>query len=361
MIKGMVEDTTYTVTAAHYKDGYDFGAMKVRSNGQNIGVVQGFLLKAHDYIYPDEKAVAAKEKKPLTHKDKLCGYVQTSGQLGGALGLVASGLLEGNIPRAALGGFNALRSSTKIISDFNAKSRASSHRNDLVEGGVATSANSIGFLNVRSPEELLAVSMGVTAWATKAITSFLHMKREKTAEEKQQDVDANNMFFSSREVSTPEQTPKPRIVGLIHRGLEKLKDASLETGCFLMSHAPPVMMGTRAVSYLMDGINNNDLAMAGGGASFIVGAALMVFKDHGSYMKARAERQASKENEDGLKQKIADDFCDAEFGAPLQATLQFKGNGAASLCWRIDPENQDAPAFVGHQNKRYNNFAAEQG
>jgi|TARA_R110002126_G_scaffold3263_1_gene18440 hypothetical protein len=356
----MTDTTVDSVMQLQNDGGYDFDKILVSVKGQPLGTVQGFLLRAKDYIYPDEKAAEAKEIKPLTHKDKLSGYVQTSGQLGGALGLVASGLLEGNIPRAALGSFNALRSSTKIISDFNAKSRASSHRNDLVEGGVAASANSIGFLNVRSPEELLAVSMGVTAWATKSITSFLHMKREKSSDDKQQEINENNVFFKNRRATTPESAPQSRVVGLIHRGLEKIKDVSIESTCFIMSHAPPVMMTTRAVSYLMDGINNGDMAMAGGGASFIIGAGLMLFKDHGSYMSARAERQQKREAKGDLKSKMTTDFTSAEQGEALCATLRFKECGGQSIEWKVSVADQSYGALVEHSNKSYNNFTPEQ-
>ena len=155
----MSDFTLNTSQTLQDTNSYNFDTMKVTANGQDISAVQGFSLKAD---YPpdlDQHADDTAQQTPLSHEDKLSGYVQTSGQLGGALGLVASGLLEGNMARAALGGFNAFRSSTKLISDFNAKSRSSSHRNDVVESGVATSANSVGYLNVRSPEELLAVTM----------------------------------------------------------------------------------------------------------------------------------------------------------------------------------------------------------
>ena len=320
--------------SAHTKDDQSFNwssSQVVNLTGD--GTVQGVYFRAKSKIYANPEAHPQKE---LSHKDKLAGYVQTSGQLGGALGLVVSGLLEGNLARAALGGFNSLRSTTKLVSDFNAKSNAKSHRNDMVEGGVAASANSVGFLNMRSPEEMLAVAMGVTAWATKGIQSFIHMRREKKLEDKQAEIESNNLFFKNNQVVAAEDTPEPKVMGFVHRGLEAIKDKALETTFFVMSHAPPVMMGTRAVSYLVDGINNGDLAMAGGGASFIVGATLMAFKDHKSYMKARAERKAKAEDSDMvLKTKFADDFENAEYGEPVNAIAEIDGSGNLKMKWGI--------------------------
>jgi hypothetical protein len=270
-----------------------------------------------------------KPTQELTHKDKACGYIQTSGQLFGALGLVASGLLEGNIARVGLGGFNSLRSSFKLVSDIGAKSRSQSHRNDVVEGGVATSANSIGFLNVRSPEELVAVTLGVTAWATKAMTAFIHKRAEDKNEQGNAEIDSNNKFFEAHKVTPPESGVAVKVVGLISKNMSWIKDKAMEGTLAVMSHAPPLMMGGRAVSYLMDGINNNDMAMAGGGAAFIVGSVLMAVKDHGSYMKAKATR----EHDRSLKEKMADDFDHAEQGDGLTAVVNITIDGQRSVDW----------------------------
>jgi hypothetical protein len=88
-------------------------------------------------------------------------------------------------------------------------------------------------------------------------------------------------------------------------------------------------MGGRAVSYLMDGINNNDMAMAGGGAAFIVGSVLMAVKDHGSYMKAKATR----EHDRSLKDKMANDFDNAEQGEGLTAVVNITIDGQRSVDW----------------------------
>ncbi len=312
----------------------DIGNVSVNGKACNIKA-QGIYMRSVGVNSPEISQNI--EKKELTHKDKLCGYVQTSGQLGGALGLVVSGLFEGNFARMGLGGFNAFRSSTKLISDFNAKSNKKSHRNDVAESSVATGGNSVGFLNIRSPEELMAVCMGVTAWATKGITSFIHMRCEGNAEKRQQDIHKNNLFFSSNTVEPQKDDPKPRVQGLIHRGVEMLKDKALESTFMVMSHAPPLMMTMRAASYLIDGINNNDLAMAGGGASFIVGATLMAIKDHRSYMKARAERKEEK----GLKEKAREDFKYAEKGKPVTFLAEMKPDGNISARWGLDLGEMD--------------------
>lgn len=326
----------------------DVAIRKLTMNGKSCDVkVQGIYMRTRDA--PNAEFTAPDK---LSHKDKLCGYVQTSGQLGGALGLVASGLLEGNFARIGLGSFNAFRSGTKLVSDFNAKSKSKSHRNDMAEGAVATTGNSVGLLNVRSGEELMAVCMGVTAWATKGIMSFIHMRREENAEKRQEEIKRNNLFFNNVAVQPKGDAPPPRVQGFIHRNLDALKEKALEGTFMVMAHAPPLMMAVRAASYLMDGINNNDLAMAGGGASFIVGATLMAIKDHRSYMTARAERKEEK----GLKEKAKEDFGQAKQGAPLTFMAEIDSKGHVSARWGLEQSKMDViiDARLENQAAAYN-------
>tara|TARA_R110002124_G_scaffold287216_1_gene471450 strand:+ start:145063 stop:146058 length:996 start_codon:yes stop_codon:yes gene_type:complete len=275
------------------------------------------------------QAPCDKLRRELTHQDKVYSYIQTSGQLFGALGLVASGLLEGNIPRAALGGINSLRSSFKLAADLRAKSHSKSHRNDVAEGGFATSANSVGFLNVRSPEELIAVTLGVTAWATKTMTAFIHKRGADKSLQEHAEIDSNNKFFAERKVTPRENGSAVKVVGFVYKNIGWLKDKAMEGTLAIMSHAPPLMMGARAVSYLLDGVNNNDMAMAGGGAAFIVGSVLMAVKDHSSYMNAKIRRAEKR----SLKEKMASDFDNAERGEGLSAVVEISADGKKSVGW----------------------------
>lgn len=299
--------------------------------------VQGIQLREGGEALVGVRASQKGMPQDLTHKDKAAGYVQTSGQLMGALGLVVSGLLEGNLWRASLGGLNSLRSTFKLASDVRAKSRSSTHKNDVKEGAVAASTNSVGIGNVRSFEEALAVAMGITAWATKGITAFIHMKREQNLEQEQAEMNENDAFFANNPVQATDESPSLKVGGYFYRGLQALKDASLEGGFFIMAHAPPVMMAVRAVSYLQDGVNNNDVAMAGGGASFILGAVLMMYKDHKSYMKARHDRQAkAEEAKESLKTLVADQFEEAEGGPSLTSVLTTDDVGYTNVDWGVD-------------------------
>ena len=161
------------------------------------------------------------------------------------------------------------------------------------------------------------------------MTAFIHKRAEDKNEQGNAEIDSNNKFFASRKVTPPESGIAVKVVGLVSKKMDWLKDKAMESTLAVMSHAPPLMMGGRAVSYLMDGINNNDMAMAGGGAAFIVGSVLMAVKDHKSYMKAKVTREYDR----SLKEKIADDFDHAEQGDGLTAVVNITIDGQKSVDW----------------------------